>query len=271
MATLTVSRSVQTLSPITVPTNFDRAVVAQPRWQGCALSVHPPVVDGVATLTRGVWAITHTVSGLRAGTFHGTLKRAIALARVWDGAFDAALANQTAPLSLANWSQRFAWLSQCAGTSAVIGAVPNNHPDHADQLRGTNDARTVAPTLPTLPTLPETARNDDGAEQFPATPTLWPTTPGKMRFARTLPNGCARLRHPETGKPVKMAGDVAAFRNPATPLVPILKLWFAGRWFDVPTTDDLMGWSLDGVCETPDGSRVEPDAPTAWLSLLGVV
>lgn len=263
MATLTVSRSVQTLSPITVPTSFDRAVVAQPRWKGCALSVHPPIVDGVATLTRGVWAITHTVSGLRAGTFDGTLKRAIALARVWDGAFAAALANQTTPLSLADWPQRAAWLSQCAGTSAVVGPVPNDHPEFkvVHQRNG----------APTLPTLPETARNDDGTEQFPATPTLWPTTPGKMRFARTLPNGCARLRNPETGKPVKMNGDVAAFRNPANPLVPILKLWFHGRWFDLPTTDDLMGWSLDGVCETPDGSRVEPDAPTSWLSLLGVV
>jgi hypothetical protein len=265
MATLSPA---QTLSPLTVPTTHDRAVVAQPRWQGRALSVHPPINDGVATLTRGVWAVTHTVSGLRAGTFRGTLKRAIALARVWDGAFDAALASQTAPLSLANWSQRFAWLRQCDGTSAVVGPVPNDHPDHADQLRGTNAARTVAPTLPTLP---ETARNDDGAEQFPATPTLWPTTPGKMRFARTLPNGCARLRHPETGKPIKMTGDVAAFRNPANPLVPILKLWFHGRWFDVPTTDALMEWSFGGVCETPDGSLIEPDAPTAWLSLLGVV
>ena len=267
MATLS---PVQTLSPITVPTTHG-TVDAQPRWQGCALSVHPPIVDGVATLTPGVWAITHAVSGLRAGTFHGTLKRAVALARVWDAAFDAALAGQTAPLSLANWSQRFAWQRQCAGTSAVVGPVPNDHADHADQLRGTNAARTVAPTLPILPTLPETARNNDGAEQFPAPPTLWPTTPGKMRFARTLPNGRARLRHPETGKPVKMTGDVAAFRNPANPLVPILKLWFHGRWFDVPTTDDLMGWSFDGVCETPDGSMIEPDAPTAWLSLLGVV
>jgi hypothetical protein len=268
MATLSAS---QTLSPLTVPTTFDHMVVAQPRWQGCALSVHPPIVDGLATLTRGVWAISHTTSGLRAGTFRGTLKRAITLARVWDGAFHAALANQTARLSLADWPQRFAWLSQCDGTSAVVGPVPNDHADHADQLRGTNAARTVAPTLPTLPTTAETARNDDGAEQFPATPTLWPTTPGKMRFARTLPNGRARLRHPETGKPVKMDGDVAAFRNPAAPLVPILRLWFRGRWFDVPTTDDLMAWSLDGVSETPDGSMVEPDAPTAWLSLLGVV
>jgi hypothetical protein len=260
MATLSPS---QTLSPITVPTNFDRAVVAQPRWQGCALSVHPPINDGVATLTRGVWAITHTVSGLRAGTFRGTLKRAVALARVWDGAFDAALANQTAPLSLADWPQRFAWLHQCDGTSAVVGPVSSGHQDWqvTHQRNG----------APTLPTLAETARDDDGAEQFPATPTLWPTTPGKMRFARTLPNGRARLRHPETGKPVKMDGDVAAFRNPAAPLVPILRLWFRGRWFDVPTTDDLMGWSFDGVCETPDGRMVEPDAPTAWLSLLGVV
>jgi hypothetical protein len=252
-----------TLSLITVPTTSDRSVDAQPRWQGCALSVHPPIVDGVATLTPGVWAITHTVSGLRAGTFRGTLKRAIALARLWDGAFAAALANQTAPLSLADWPQRTAWLRQCEGASAVVGPVPSDHPEFqvTHQRNG----------APTLPTLPEAARNDDGAEQFPATPTLWPTTPGKMRFARTLPNGRARLRNPETGKPVKMTGDVAAFRNPANPLVPILKLWFQGRWFDVPTTDDLMGWSFDGVCETPDGSMVEPDAPTAWLSLLGVV
>lgn len=266
MQTLSPSPSpAQTLSPLTVPTTHG-TVVAQPRWQGCALSVHPPIVDGVATLTRGVWAITHTVSGLRAGTFRGTLKRAIALARVWDGAFDAALANQTAPLSLADWPQRTAWLRQCDGVSAVVGPVPNDHSDFQ-----TTHQRNGAPTLPTLPTLPETARNGDGAEQFPATPTLWPTTPGKMRFARTLPNGYARLRNPETGKPVKMNGDVAAFRNPANPLVPILKLWFRGRWFDVPTTDELMGWSLDGVCETPDGSLIEPDAPTAWLSLLGVV
>ena len=257
MATLS---PVQTLSPIEVPTTFDRTVNAQPRWQGRALSVHPPVVDGLATLTRGVWAITHTVSGLRAGTFHGTLKRAIALARVWDGAFADALANQTAPLSLADWPQRAAWQAQCSGASAVVGPVPADHPDFkvTHQRNG-------------APILSETARDDDGAEQFPATPTLWPTTPGKMRFARTLPNGRARLRHPETNKPVKMNGDVAAFRNPANPLVPVLKLWFAGRWFDVPTTDDLMGWSLDGACETPDGRIVEPDAPTSWLSLLGVV
>lgn len=252
-----------TLAPLAVPTTFDRAVVAQPRWQGVALSVHPPIVDGLATLTRGVWAISHTVSGLRAGTFRGTLKRAVALARVWDGAFHAALASQTAPLSLADWPQRIAWQKQCAGTSAVVGPVPNDHPEF-EVTHQRNGA-------PVLPALAETARDDDGAEQFPATPTIWPTTPGKMRFARTLPNGCVRLRHPETHKPVKMNGDVAAFRNPAAPLVPILKLWFGGRWFDVPATDDLMAWSFDGVSETPDGDMVEPDASTSWLSLLGVV
>jgi hypothetical protein len=32
-----------------------------------------------------------------------------------------------------------------------------------------------------------------------------------------------------------------------------------------------MEWTFDGVAETPDGSRVEPDAPASWLTLLGVV
>jgi hypothetical protein len=32
-----------------------------------------------------------------------------------------------------------------------------------------------------------------------------------------------------------------------------------------------MEWTFDGVAETPDGSRVEPDAPDSWLTLLGVV
>ena len=255
-----------TLSTLTVPTSHGRMIKVAARWTGRALSVHPPIIDGVATLTPGVWAITNPLSGLSAGTFHGTLKRAVALARVWDGAFVDALAGQTAPLSLADWPQRTAWCRQCAGSSPATGPVSEDHPEFAVTRQ-----RNGAPVLPVLSAQSETARDSDGSEQFPATTTVWATTPGRARFARALPNGRARLRNPETGKPVAMNGDCAAFRNPAAPLVPTLKLWFNGRWFPVPTTGDLMAWSFDGVCETPDGSTVEPDAPTAWLSLLGVV
>jgi hypothetical protein len=67
-----------------------------------------------------------------------------------------------------------------------------------------------------------------------------------------------------------MNGDVAAFRGPDS-LTPTLRLWFAAAWYDVPSNAQLLEWSLDGVAETPDGSRVEPDASESWLSLLGVV
>jgi hypothetical protein len=50
-----------------------------------------------------------------------------------------------------------------------------------------------------------------------------------------------------------------------------MRVWFRAAWFDVPSIAQCMEWSLDGVAETPDGSRVEPDAPDSWLTLLGVV
>jgi hypothetical protein len=275
MATLSPSQTLtkpsQTLAAFAVPTTDGRTVDVVPRWRGRALAVHPPINDGASPVSRGVWAITHPVSGLRAGTFRGTLKRAVALARVWDGAFADAVGDADAP-SLRTWDQRFAWMRQCEGASPVVGPVPNDHPDHAARIGGTDHNETPANvvTLPTLP--PIVADDNDGAgDQFPATTTIIPTTPGRARFARTLPNGRARLRNPETGKPVRMNGDCAAFRNPANPMVPTLKLWFGGVWHDVPTTDQCMAWSLDGVCETPDGRMVECDAPDAWLSLLGVV
>lgn len=264
MATLTLSPS-QTLSPFAVPLVEGGTVDVVPRWRGRALAVHPPIRNGAASVARGVWTITHPPSGLRAGTFHGTLKRAIALARAWDGAFADAVGDSVVAPSLRTWSQRFAWVRQCDGTSPVVGPVSNDHPDHAALISGTDHDET--PAAVTLPDVPATT--PDG-EQFPATPTITPTTPGRARFARMV-CGRDRLRNPETGKPVRMHGDVAAFRNPANPLTPVLKLWFRGVWHVVPTITECMTWSLDGVCETPDGRMVEPDAPDAWLALLGVV
>lgn len=136
---------------------------------------------------------------------------------------------------------------------------------------------TVAPAVPVsqganAPTLPElraVAVDGDGGEQFPAMPTMTPAGPGRVRYARRLPDGRERLRNPD-GRPLRMNGDCAAFKGP-DPLVPILRLWFNGAWYDVPSIAQLMEWSFEGVAETPEGSRVEPDAPESWLTLIGVI
>ena len=269
MDTLTASKPAK-LAPFDVPVAEGGTVTVVPRWRGRALAVHPPVRKGAAPVSRGVWAITHPVSGLRAGTYRGTLPNAIKLARAWDRAFWDAVVRPFKP-DLNHWEQRFAWMRQCDGTSPVVGPVPSDHPDHACVIGGTDHNETPrGVTLPDVPRARVTASDGDGGEQFPATPTIWATTPGRARFARVV-CGCDRLRNPETGKPVRMTGDVAAFRNPANPLAPVLKLWFRGVWYVVPSVAECMAWSLDGVCETPDGRTVEPDAPDAWLSLLGVV
>ena len=116
---------------------------------------------------------------------------------------------------------------------------------------------------------PVAAADGDGAEQFPATVTLSGVVVDgerRVRFARRLPDGRERLRTPD-GRAVRMHGDVAAFADGAGVR---LRLWFADAWRDVPSIAELMEWTLDGVAETPDGSRVEPDAADSWLSLLGL-
>lgn len=44
-----------------------------------------------------------------------------------------------------------------------------------------------------------------------------------------------------------------------------------GQWFDAPTDQQLNAWTLDSVCETPDGRTVEPDAPGSWLRILRLI
>lgn len=44
----------------------------------------------------------------------------------------------------------------------------------------------------------------------------------------------------------------------------------------VPSTEQLMAWDFDGVCEATDGCRVEPDGHcphghTSWLRVVGIV
>ncbi|MEZ5325905.1 MAG: hypothetical protein R3F19_12695 [Verrucomicrobiales bacterium] len=44
-----------------------------------------------------------------------------------------------------------------------------------------------------------------------------------------------------------------------------------GDDYALPTEAEIEFWTLDSVCETPDGDIVEPDHPDSWLSLLGLV
>lgn len=301
-------------------------VDAFPRWRGAALCVHAPIRDGVPTPTRGVWTITAHAYGYAAGTYRGPLRDAVALARLWDGAFADALA--AAPRdacgipSLSRWPQARAWSRQVSGDAPPTGPVDAAHADYlsgdaasptlpelrADAAAGrpvslaalaratrrdaATDARAIASdiarahngaplrhnTTSEPPTRERVAAADgDGAEQYPATPTMAPVVVDgvrRVRLSRRLPDGRERLRDAD-GRAVRMSGDVAPFRG-ADPLTPILRLWFRGAdapgaWHDVPSIAQLMEWSLDGVAETPDGSRVEPDAPTSWLTLLGVI
>ena len=221
------------------------------RWIGQALAVHAPVsAVRAGKQSRGLWAITGRVHGLSAGIYRGPLRDAVKLARVWDAAFaDALPADRVTAPSLSQWEHAQEW---------------------GRQLRG--DAPPTGPGAAYVARDRVTAADGDGGEQWEATQTIAPVPgkPGRIRYARRLPDGRERLRDPETGRALRMNGDCAAFKGP-DPLTPVFRLWWRGQWVDVPTIAELMAWSIDGVCETPDGSRVEPDAPHAWLTLLGIL
>ena len=239
--------------PATVTLSLpDGATMEAPaRWRGRALAVHAPV-DHVrdGKQTRGLWVISGHLHGLSAGVFRGPLRDAVRLARAWDAAFaDALPADRVTAPSLAQWEHAQRWGRQLRGEEPPAGP----------------GAGYVARER-------VTAADGDGGEQWEPTLTVTPVPgkPGRVRFARRLPDGRERLRDPETGRALRMNGDAAAFKGP-DPLTPVFRLLWRGQWVDVPTVAELMAWSMDGVCETPDGSRVEPDAPDAWLTLLGIV
>lgn len=49
------------------------------------------------------------------------------------------------------------------------------------------------------------------------------------------------------------------------------RMQWRGVWWPLPSDSELQEWTIDSVCETPDGRSVEPDHPESWLSLLGLV
>jgi len=52
---------------------------------------------------------------------------------------------------------------------------------------------------------------------------------------------------------------------------PVAKISWRGKFWAAPTDAELEAWTLDSVCETPDGRTVEPDHPEAWLRILRLV
>jgi len=47
-------------------------------------------------------------------------------------------------------------------------------------------------------------------------------------------------------------------------------LW-NGEWYPVPTMEYMEEMVFDSTCETPDEETVEPDHPSSWLSILGMI
>ena len=44
-----------------------------------------------------------------------------------------------------------------------------------------------------------------------------------------------------------------------------------GEWHRVPSMKELETWCYDGIAETPSGDWVEPDHPSSWLIILGLI
>jgi hypothetical protein len=183
-------------------------------------------------------------------------------------ALDAAPIGAAGVPTLAEWAQSRAWSRQLSGDAPASGPVDANHGDYRrdTDARGDNGRRIGdgAQRRGAVATA-----DGDGAEQFPATVTITAAVVDgerRIRYARRLPDGRQRLVTPD-GRAVRMHGDVAAFADGAGVR---LRLWFADAWRDVPSIAECMQWTLDGVAETPDGSRVEPDAAESWLTLLGL-
>lgn len=49
------------------------------------------------------------------------------------------------------------------------------------------------------------------------------------------------------------------------------KILWRGKYWPAPTDSELEFWTIDSVCETPDGRTVEPDNSESWLKILGLV
>ena len=103
------------------------------------------------------------------------------------------------------------------------------------------------------------------AEQILITPTIGKRN-GRPVVARAPHGGRDRIRSPRHGGPLLTTGDVSGW-GPFC----VLRLFFADAWHVIPSHEELMRWTLDGMAETPDGRTVEPDDPDSWLVLCDLI
>jgi hypothetical protein len=86
--------------------------------------------------------------------------------------------------------------------------------------------------------------------------------PGRLIKTTTLPDG-------STVQTVR-DGAVGRFTRNGDG-TKVLKLRWRSKWWEVPTMEQVEAWTLDSVCETPNGDMIEPDADGSWLRLLKLV
>jgi hypothetical protein len=185
---------------LTIQTRTGPATV-DPVWAGAHLAVHAPYSATGKPAARGRWTVTHTGSGLSAGTFHGPKPEAIRLAKLWDAAFSSVTA-----AGVRSWQLRDQW------TALIQRRAPIQPPLHG----------------------PSPSPN---------------AHPGRPEAVCIAQDAGRRVRY--------MAG--------------LWEMSWRGRWWELPTLEDLKLWTIDSCCETPDGRTVEPDSPDSWLRLLCLV
>lgn len=225
-------------------------------WRGAHLAVHRIIKrdsdsDALTLSTAPArWTITHLSTGLSAcGTFNGAKQRAVALAKLWDGAFAEITASGTAKGW--RWSQAWARDLQIAQYETFAAPLGPRELSPLEDLERASTAGDVERAVWRAMGY-EPAPEPDASEQYPAPVTTQTSGAGAVR------------RNPDTGA---------------------LELWWLPQgcnypfgdaialtgWYEVPALADVERWCLDSVAETPSGDRVEPDHPDAWPRLLGAI
>jgi hypothetical protein len=103
-------------------------------------------------------------------------------------------------------------------------------------------------------------------DQFPVTVTIQRKgddvlVPSALVKTVTLPDGTEQ----------KLLRDGAVGRFTRKDGTKFLKLRWRSKWWPVPAMEQVEEWTMDSLCETPDGDLVEHDDDSAWMRLLGLV
>lgn len=104
-----------------------RIVQIKPHWAGKNLAIHKPVfINGDDlpdfNLVEPGWCITHIHTGMAAGRFEGSLKRAKAFARQWDEAWSVVTGGKVPPLLRRNYLSALAEASNGPSRKDIIEA-----------------------------------------------------------------------------------------------------------------------------------------------------